>query len=610
MSDIFISYKREEQPQARKLADALEREGWSVWWDPKLRAGEHFDDVIEIALKESKCVVVIWSKLSVNSRYVKDEASYALNRRKLVPAAIEEVELPFRFAGLHTATLIKWDGSTESVQFRKLIDDVTGIIGAPVRETRTPQIATYPIQTPPKSTTLGGDEEKPVHTAHIQKPLGMGGKTLHEPFDVFVSESAVLSGYFGVYGISSDQPDIQMYLSGGFDSIEEAIESANSLIHRMRREGVPIPTGYVVEYRKREDYQLAESYPLLTKDDLVESVTAHIKKWFVQLNKKTLLKGFLSYGNLILFGTAITIWIYWTDRTVTVPEIDLPIVGKRLSGKELNRSVLATYYPIGLFLLYSASFFRMLQINLSNDELRRKVLVLVKEHSWTLQEFAKLIAVSSNKGANPLFFSLLRWLSSNDLNSLTNLLKRTRKNSKNDNGSEPKTTEPDDSELEHNLRRWVRSDFDQRVHNLLYLDRDKHFRPAYLCFDPIIYLMMSNRTIFRLYSYLKSHGYHVHEIDAPQDPYQAEGFMPFGIWFAVVFSVGIFGGTCVWSILIDPSSFGWKVCGALFGLAALVFPNWWNYRAIIGRKGFPSTEPIGAYTIGPYAVNRLSLVGW
>jgi TIR domain len=37
MSDIFISYKREEQPIARKLADALEKEGWSVWWDPKLR---------------------------------------------------------------------------------------------------------------------------------------------------------------------------------------------------------------------------------------------------------------------------------------------------------------------------------------------------------------------------------------------------------------------------------------------------------------------------------------------------------------------------------------------------------------------------------------------
>ena len=51
MSDIFISYKREEQPEARKLANALEREGWNVWWDPKLRAGDDFDKIIEAVLK-------------------------------------------------------------------------------------------------------------------------------------------------------------------------------------------------------------------------------------------------------------------------------------------------------------------------------------------------------------------------------------------------------------------------------------------------------------------------------------------------------------------------------------------------------------------------------
>ena len=75
MSDVFISYKREDQPTTRKLANALETAGWSVWWDPKLRAGEHFNDVIEKALNEAKCVIVVWSNLSVNSEYVKAEAN-------------------------------------------------------------------------------------------------------------------------------------------------------------------------------------------------------------------------------------------------------------------------------------------------------------------------------------------------------------------------------------------------------------------------------------------------------------------------------------------------------------------------------------------------------
>ena len=82
MSDIFISYKREEQPQARKLANALEREGWTVWWDPKLRAGDDFDKIIEAVLNESRCVIVLWSEKSLASDYVRAEASEAMEHRR------------------------------------------------------------------------------------------------------------------------------------------------------------------------------------------------------------------------------------------------------------------------------------------------------------------------------------------------------------------------------------------------------------------------------------------------------------------------------------------------------------------------------------------------
>src|SRR5262245_33819821 len=129
MSDIFISYKREEQAIARKLANALGAEGWSVWWDPKLRAGERFNDVIEKALKESKCVVVMWSKRSVESQYVRSEATYALNRSKLLPVMIEEVELPFRFDELHTPRLLGWDGSKDFSEFRRFVGDISTILG-------------------------------------------------------------------------------------------------------------------------------------------------------------------------------------------------------------------------------------------------------------------------------------------------------------------------------------------------------------------------------------------------------------------------------------------------------------------------------------------------
>ncbi len=97
--------------------------------DPHLQAGEVFDDVIETALQEAKCVFVIWSKRSVESLYIKAEARYALNRCKLVPVAIEVVDLPFRFEDIHTPQLLEWDGSESNPVFQNIVRDITAILG-------------------------------------------------------------------------------------------------------------------------------------------------------------------------------------------------------------------------------------------------------------------------------------------------------------------------------------------------------------------------------------------------------------------------------------------------------------------------------------------------
>ena len=46
MPDVFLSYAREDRERARVLAHALESDGWSVWWDRKMVAGETFDETI------------------------------------------------------------------------------------------------------------------------------------------------------------------------------------------------------------------------------------------------------------------------------------------------------------------------------------------------------------------------------------------------------------------------------------------------------------------------------------------------------------------------------------------------------------------------------------
>jgi len=59
MSDIFISYSSQDRGRIQPIVQALESKGWSVWWDREIPIGRTFDEVIEEAIDEAKCMVVI-----------------------------------------------------------------------------------------------------------------------------------------------------------------------------------------------------------------------------------------------------------------------------------------------------------------------------------------------------------------------------------------------------------------------------------------------------------------------------------------------------------------------------------------------------------------------
>jgi len=124
MTDVFISYANEDRERARDLATALEARGWSVWWDRKIIAGQTFDQVIEHELDTAKCAVVLWSKDSVASEWVRNEAAAAANRGVLVPARIDDVKPPLEFRRKQTADLVGWDGTALHAGFQALCDGV------------------------------------------------------------------------------------------------------------------------------------------------------------------------------------------------------------------------------------------------------------------------------------------------------------------------------------------------------------------------------------------------------------------------------------------------------------------------------------------------------
>jgi hypothetical protein len=131
VADIFISYLREDIEAAEKLAEALEAYGWSVFWDRRIPAGRRFDDFLDEQLHAAHCVIVLWSRGSIHSLWVKDEAAVGRDRGILVPARLDDVLAPFGFRAIQAANLIGWQGDPSEWGFQQLLRDIRAAIELP-----------------------------------------------------------------------------------------------------------------------------------------------------------------------------------------------------------------------------------------------------------------------------------------------------------------------------------------------------------------------------------------------------------------------------------------------------------------------------------------------
>lgn len=124
MADIFLSYAHEDVAIARRFAKAFERAGFSVWWDRTLHSGDPYDRITEKALKDASAVVVLWSKKSVESRWVRSEATIAHRHRTLAPVMVEHCERPIMFELSHTVDLTRWNGDPNDKTWKSYLSDV------------------------------------------------------------------------------------------------------------------------------------------------------------------------------------------------------------------------------------------------------------------------------------------------------------------------------------------------------------------------------------------------------------------------------------------------------------------------------------------------------
>ncbi len=122
---IFLSYAHADAKRAQQLASALSARGYTVWWDNLIEGGAQFAKSIRVALESADAVVVLWSKSSIESDWVADEAAQGRDRKRLVPLSLDGSQPPLGFRQYQTIDLANWRGKAAGPQ----LDSIDRAIG-------------------------------------------------------------------------------------------------------------------------------------------------------------------------------------------------------------------------------------------------------------------------------------------------------------------------------------------------------------------------------------------------------------------------------------------------------------------------------------------------
>lgn len=135
MADVFLSYARPDAAASERAARELGEAGFSVWFDRELPAHRPYSDVIATELESASAVLVLWSKTSIDSEWVRSEANRARELHKLVQGRLDAARLPMPFDQIQCADLAKWRGGDTHLgwsQIRKSIEELAGDRRPPV----------------------------------------------------------------------------------------------------------------------------------------------------------------------------------------------------------------------------------------------------------------------------------------------------------------------------------------------------------------------------------------------------------------------------------------------------------------------------------------------
>lgn len=148
MVDVFISYSRDNKARVAGIAAAVAAAGYDVWWDAELPPHRSYGDVITEKIGSAKAAIVVWSRASAASEWVRAEADVARNQKKLVQTAIDDVMPPLPFNQIQCADLSDWNGDSAHGGWRKVLMSLEELCGREVAAAPLSGTMPSPVATP------------------------------------------------------------------------------------------------------------------------------------------------------------------------------------------------------------------------------------------------------------------------------------------------------------------------------------------------------------------------------------------------------------------------------------------------------------------------------
>ena len=141
---VFLSYAHADGKRAQQLAAALTLRGYTMWWDGLIEGGASFAKSIREALEAADAVVVLWSKISIESDWVADEAAQGRDRKRLVPLSLDGSLPPLGFRQYQTIDLSSWRGKGNAPQIDSIDRAIGTAIGQSAATARVQTLAAAP----------------------------------------------------------------------------------------------------------------------------------------------------------------------------------------------------------------------------------------------------------------------------------------------------------------------------------------------------------------------------------------------------------------------------------------------------------------------------------